>query len=338
MWFSKRSVLQWVPMIIAIWLGGFATPAFCSSQKVLQEGGPYVCSEEGKLQKFTATITIDKTLQNMPFWFTMYNGYGRQPGFNWVRVFLCPPGQTGSDMGEILADEHTFTQKNAITIDLSGRLSSDGNQLFIEGEGAKGDTFSWVLSTVNQNALAVVDSSSVTAGQTFWIHGVGFSTNNDDNKVTIDGQNAQVLSSSTSLLSVKAPDKLSDSTSVPLTVSVGALTSTPIRAMIKKALPPHIISMSPYGGPMGGTLNLECANLSPVAEQNVVWIGPYKSPQVTLVDKDSLLVTIPDWGESGGTLPVKVISNGVTSDNRRQFWCMSHYYGGDPNASVYQYD
>lgn len=313
-----------------------AAPAFCVEQKVVQEGGPYVCDGPGKLERFSGKIAIAKDEANMPIWFTMYNGYGGRPGFTWARVFLAPPGQVGAQTGQILADERTFLRKNAVTIDLSGCLSAEGNEINVEGEGPRGATFSWVLSTVKED-FSVIDSTPVIAGKTCFIHGVGFSTNKDENNVMIDGKKAEILSASSRILSVKVPDDVSGTGSVPLTVSVGDKTSAPIRAAIG-ALPPRLLSISPLGGPVGGQLNIRGTNFSKVPSENVVTIGPYNAPVLQVLNDGELLVEIPNWGSSGYTLPVRVTSRGIPSSNTLQFWCTPHYYGGDPNAAVYQYD
>jgi hypothetical protein len=314
-----------------------SSPAFCVAQQVVVEGGPYVIKSASKLEQFSAQITVPKEMRGWPLYLTCYNGYGARHGFSWVRVFLNSPGQPANASGNVLADERTFLQKHAVTVDISGMVSSDGNPLFIEGEGEPGAIFSWVLTTV-KNELSVVDATSITPGKSFFIHGTGFSTNREDNQVTIGGKPAQVIDATARVIKAKAPDDLDRSSKTTrLMVNVNGQESNAIQAGFA-ALPPTLIGMSPYGGPMGGVINLRGTNFSPVAAENVVMIGPYPAPVVSVMDTGTLLVRIPDWGSSGGTLPVRVTTNGLPSTNTLQFWCTPHYYGGDPNAVEYGFD
>jgi len=308
----------------------------CVAQQVLQEGGPYLSKEPTSLQKFSATLVVPVEQQSAPLYLTFYNGYRSRPGFSWVRVFLSSGNEAPGAYGQVLADEHTFLRKSAVTVDVSGAITPEKNQLFIEGEGIKGAEFSWVLSTVKYS-LSVLDSSPVMPGKECLIHGTGFSATPEENKVMIDGKPAAVIDATPRMLTVKAPQDITSTSNVPITVSIGSNTSNSIRAAIG-TLPPRLLSISPYGGPPGGTLNIRGNNFARDPAGNVVMIGPYKAQVQQVVNGEMLLVAIPNWGSSTGTLPVRVISNGVPSSNQLQFWCISRYYGGDPNANVYGYD
>lgn len=312
-----------------------ACPAFSLAQQLVQEGGPFVCAGSGKLEKFSSAITVSAQQESQPLWMTFYNGYGGRQGFSWIRVFLSPPGERQGEIGEILADERAFTQKHAITVDVSGLLSKNGKQLFVEGEGSKGAIFSWALTTV-KNKLTVIDCTKIQEGKEVLIHGTGFSVNPQDNSVTFDGKPAQVIQSNARILVVKPPQGIASSGNVSLVVSALGETSEPIRVGVV-ALPPHLTGMTPYGGPAGGYLTISGSNFAQAADQNVVRIGSLTAT-VTSVSTNTITCEIPDWGTAGGTLPVRVISNGVPSDNSLSFWCMSRYYGGDAAAPVYQND
>jgi len=312
-----------------------ACPAYSLAQQMVQEGGPFVCQGSGKLEKFSAVVNVTAQQEAQPLWITFYNGYGGRPGFSWIRVFLAAPGQSQGEVGEILADENAFVQKHAITVDVSGLMSKNGKQLFVEGEGSKGAIFSWALTTV-KNKLTVLDCTKIQDGKEVLIHGTGFSVNAQENIVSFDGKPAQVLQANARILVVKPPQGLSSTGKVSLTVSAMGETSEPIRVGVI-ALPPHLQGMSPYGGPVGGILAISGSNFSPVPSQNIVKIGSLTC-NVTGVNGNTLTCVIPDWGSAGGTLPVRVISNGVPSENTLNFWCVSHYYGGDPGAPVYQND
>ncbi|MBP7863051.1 IPT/TIG domain-containing protein [bacterium] len=312
-----------------------ACPAYSLAQQLVQEGGPFVCQGTGKLEKFSAAVNVTAQQESQPLWMTFYNGYGGRAGFSWIRVFLSPPNQRQGEIGEILADENAFTQKHAITVDVSGLLSKNGKQLFVEGEGSKGAIFSWALTTV-KNKLTVLDCTKIQDGKDVLIHGTGFSVNANENNVTFDGKPAQVLQANARILVVKPPSGISSAGKMSLVVSALGETSEPIKVGVV-SLPPHLTGMTPYGGPSGGYLTISGSNFAPAPSDNVVRIGPYTA-NVTSVNSNNLTCVIPDWGSSGGTLPVRVISNGVPSENTLSFWCMNHYYGGDAAAPVYQND
>lgn len=309
-------------------------PAQCLDRKTLAQGGPYISEDTSKIQNFGAELTVPKDYLTMPLWLTFYNGYDSQPGYGWLRAFLAPPGTTGVE-GEVLVDERPFHTKGAVTVDVSGKISPDGNRLIIEAGGIKGAMCNWVLTTV-LSRLSVIDATQVTPGKSCLIHGTGFSAVPDDNKVLFNGQPGKVVSATDRILEVIPPETLTDK-NVSLTVGAFGATSNPLVVGLV-ARKPHLINMSPYGGPAGGVLNIRGANFSRIANQNVVHIGPYLAPVIKMMDDGTLLCGIPNWGGSGGTLPVTVVTNGVPSDNQLQFWCVPHYYGGDPNAVEYQND
>lgn len=324
-------------LVVALLSFTNAQPALSVAQKVISEGGPYVVKSTGELQRFTARLAVTGGQRSQPLYLTFYNGFSARPGFSWVRVFLNPPGVSPGPTGNVLVDERTFLQKNAITVDVSGMLSDQGNTLFIEGEGEVGADFSWCLTTV-KNDLTLIDTTQITPGKSFYIHGTGFSADKNNNTVMLGGKPAQILEATDRVIKAQAPQDLDvTNKSARLTVSVNGRESNPIQAGFT-ILPPTLIGMSPYGGPVGGVLNLRGTNFSPIAAQNVVTIGPYNAPVVQVMDTGTLLVRIPNWGSSSGTLPVRVVTNGVPSTNTLQFWCTPHYYGGDPNAVEYGFD
>lgn len=332
---QKFSLRVLFSLVLSLFILG---PVFATAQQLVQEGGPFVCQGSGKVEKFSSLVNVSAQQETQPLWLTFYNGYGGRPGFSWVRVFLDSPGQRQGELGEILADEHAFAQKHAITVDVSGLLSKNGKQLFVEGEGGKGAIFSWALTTV-KNKLTVIDCTKIEDGKNVLIHGTGFSVNANENTVTFDGKPAQVIQGNSRILEVKPPSGLASAGSnqrVSLVVSVNGESSEPMRVGVT-VLPPHLDGMSPYGGPAGGTLTIYGSNFSPVAAQNSVRIGGLTA-NITSSSPTTINCEIPDWGSAGGTLPVRVISNGIPSTNTLSFWCMNRYYGGDPGAPVYKND
>lgn len=306
--------------------------AFALTHKLITEGGPYVCKGKG-VQKFQASLSVPADFQGDQTWLTFYNGYGGRPGYSWVRVFLRAPGEAG-ETGEVLADERTFLNRHATSVDVSGRISGQASTLLIEGAGPAGADFSWVL-TGSGSALSVMNTTTISPGKSFLIHGSGFGTRKDDVQVTVGGKKAQVVSTNGRIIEAIPPSDLSGK--ADLSVRVGEKTSNSIRVTIN-LVPPHLLSMSPYGAPAGCILTIRGANFSRLANHNVVMIGPYPATVFKVLDSGTLLCYVPDWGVSSGTLPVTVTTNGVRSDNSLSFWCVEHIYGGDPDAAGYAND
>ncbi|MCA9816299.1 MAG: IPT/TIG domain-containing protein [Cyanobacteria bacterium HKST-UBA01] len=312
-------------------------PSYAVAEKTLAEGGPYQSQGTAKIQKFTAEINISADQAAGPLWITFYNGYSNRPGYNWVRVFLASP-QAESVSGDILVDEHTFVRSRAVTKDVTGRIPASGRKLIIEGEGERGAIFSWILTTP-KSSVSVLNVTNISAGKTFLLHGTGFSGNEEENEVTVNGTKCEVIGATTNMLTVKAPEKL-DAKKVSVSVKVNGQGSNSLMVNIATP-PPVLISCSPYGGPVGGVLNIRGSNFSRIANENVVRIGDLICPVIKVMDTGTLLVRIPNWGSEGAgsmTIPLTITVNGVPSKNHLSFWCVSHYYGGDPNAAIYHYD
>jgi len=304
--------------------------AHAIAHKMVAEGGPYVCVDSKKLIKKTATLNFSDTEKAQPLFLTFYNGYGGRYGYNWVRVFLESGSESG-ESGQVLVDESTFRTQRAVTVDITGRVPQDGAKLFIEGQGRKDAIFSWVLTTT-KDSLSLLNATKITPGNTCLLHGTGFSANANEMKVLMNGKPCDIISAMPKVLQVRAPKNLKGKhVSVQVTVNGK---STNLMQVAMNHLPPVLYSMSPYGGPVGGLLNIRGANFSRIPNQNIVNIGPYRANVVNVMDDGTLICRIPEWSGSG-TLPVTVITGGVPSRNHLNFWCVPHYYGGDPNAAQY---
>ena len=318
------------PMLL--FLSGLFSPAFCVQHQMLSEGGPYLSTGSREIEKFTAKIVVPSKFLNQPVWITFYNGYKTRPGYNWVRVFLSRDGENPQS-GNILVDEHTFLNTHAKSVDLTGQLQESGNVLFIEGVGRKGAEFCWVLSSVPSN-LSIVNVSKVVPGKQFLIHGTGFSGNANENIVMLGNKRLTVHGVENGILTVEAPADLDDKNS-QLSVEVNGTRSNPM-AVSMGVMPPHLASLSPYGGPVGVLLTVYGTGFSRVPDENIVKLGSFTAPVIRVLE-NGLVCRVPDW--SGyTTLPVTVITNGVRSENQLSFWCTSHLYGGNPSSAGYQND
>lgn len=181
----------------------------------------------------------------------------------------------------------------------------------------------------------MMDTTTISPGQSFLIYGAGVGARKDDVEVTVGGKKAQVVSTNGHIIEAIPPADLSGK--ADLSVRAGDETSNSIRVVIN-LVPPHLLSMSPYGAPAGCILTIRGANFSRLANRNVVMIGPYPATVFKVLDTGTLLCYVPNWGGSSGTLPVTVTTNGVRSDNCLSFWCVEHIYGGDPDAAGYTND
>lgn len=301
-------------------------PAYClARQQVVSEGGPYEAT--GKLQKFNAAINVNAELASRPLTLTFYNGFGGRPGFTWVRVFLAPEGyitdtsSSAAPAGEILADEGTFRLRNHESLDMSNRLITGTNNLIIEGEGAKGAVFSWVLSSPQPPKLSILNVSQIIQGREFSLAGSGFSPIASGNTVTFNGVPGQVVSSTGSILKVIPPKDVHGS-SVAIKVTANGATSQTTHS-VTVAPVPHLYSIYPRGGPPGETLTINGTNFSSVEAQNVVRIGPFPA-RVVSASSGTITVIIPDCGTNFTYLPVSVISDGTPSDNNVTFEPYNH--------------
>lgn len=302
-------------------------PAFCLAQQVMvSEGGPYEANGS-KLQKFAAAINITPELASRPLTLTFYNGFGGRPGFQWVRVFLAPEGyvtDTGSSAapaGEILADEGTFRLRNHESLDMSNRFIVGTNNLIIEGEGAKGAVFSYVLSAPKPPKLSLLNVSQIIQGREFSLSGTGFNPIASGNTVTFNGEPGQVVSSTGSILKIIPPKDI-HGTSVVIKVTANGASSETTHEVVVAPVP-HLYSIFPRGGPPGETLTINGTNFSPVASQNAVSIGTFRAKVVSATN-GTITVTIPDCGTSSTYLPVSVTSDGTPSDNNVTFEPYNH--------------
>ncbi len=308
----------------------------CAAHRLIAEGGPYTAAGRGKIDKFTAVLKIAPDQASLPVWLTFYNGYSGKPGFDWVRVFLAPPGQTGVG-GEVLVDERTFLSTHVKTLDMTGRISDQGNQLIIEGAGEPGAIFSWALTGVKADTSnpTIIKATGVSAGKSFLIHGTGFGADASNTKVLLDNQQAQVISVTQSLIEAKAPSDLKSKAN--LSVDINGKVSNSVVVSINR-IAPQLTSLSPLGGPPGTLFTVQGANFSSVAANNIVKVGASTATVFKVLDTKTLLFYAPNWGNADGTLPLTVTTNGVPSSNHLDFWCTPHIYGGDPNASGYSED
>ncbi|MBX9695738.1 MAG: IPT/TIG domain-containing protein, partial [Cyanobacteria bacterium] len=251
-------------------------------------------------------------------------------------VFLNSPGQSGTG-GEILIDERTFVSSHVQTVDMTGRLSAQGNQIVIEGAGNAGAIFSWVLTGADSDPSrpSIIKTTGVSSGQSFLIHGTGFGGDTSKIKVMLDDQAAQVMSVDQGIIEAKAPDNLKSTTMISVQVDGKSSNSMPVTI---DRVAPYLASLSPLGGPVGTLMTIQGANFSPLARDNIVKVGAQRAEVFKVVDSHTLLFYAPNWGSAWGTLPVTVISGGVPSSNHLEFWCTAHLYGGNPNAAGYAND
>ena len=109
-----------------------ADPSFASDQWVtLAESQPF-SAPSNQTQRFSQSIEVKKGQEKLDLTLTYYNGSGSAPGFTWLR--LASPSMN-------FVTEKQFQGKNSVSIDVSGELTWDGNQLLVTAAGPKGATF-----------------------------------------------------------------------------------------------------------------------------------------------------------------------------------------------------
>lgn len=192
-----------------------STPAYCQETPTVElaSGGPFKARSHN-VERFSATFKLTADDTKRPLSIILYNGFGPTPGFNWLRVFLGGDinvsnlGHFDEPTGDLLFDEN-YLQRHVITLDVTDVAQPGINTLFIEGSGPKGATINWALQGAMDPIVMPLNPTVVIPGSRLLLHGKGFSTDPDENQVTIDGQSCQVLSATRSSLVVRVPQNLS---------------------------------------------------------------------------------------------------------------------------------
>lgn len=295
----------------------------------------YLAKTDNEKDTFSAELSVPDDSKSSPVWITFYNGYGKNPGFSWIKVTMAPKEKVaaktdGSEAAkdteekpEVLVDEHTFLKTHAKSIDLSGYFADGPRKIKIEGSGNKGSYFAWVLTTA-PSILTLFNATTVTPGKNFMIHGAGFGTDPDKISATVQDQDSKVISVKNGIMVARAPEKL-EGDCVVLRVKKGEKLSNQL-SILTDYVPPHLISMSPKGGNTGATVTVRGSNFSRVPEENIVRIGPNVAPVLKVMDSETMVCRIPDLGINTDTLPLTVTTNGRKSDNYLNFWCGDNFF------------
>jgi len=193
------------------------------------------------MQRFASQFKVEHDDLNKPMTLVLHNGIGGRPGLNWVRVFIGPDLDLSRLKGaeepsaDLLFDE-SYLERHTVSIDLSDKVFEGTNTIILEGTGPKGGVISWVVEGPPTPALAPINPTSTQAGARLTLAGKGFSVDSGENKVTINGSNAEILSSTRNALTVKLPAHLGPGT-VQIVVTTNNVKSAPYTISIVEAAP-----------------------------------------------------------------------------------------------------
>ena len=313
---SKKAIFSLVLLVIQV---VSVAPALSIGHDLVSQKA-YFAKENSDKVVYSEKLEVPAARKLSPFWLTLYNGFGKRPGFNQVKVSVGPAGDASEF--ETIADEHTFLKTHSKTIDLTGYFSRPLN-LKIEGSAVKGDYFAWRLTTGPQ-VLTLFKASEITPGAKFAIHGFGFGRDPKVVSVSVQESACEIVSIKNEVIVAIAPSNLGGDR-VTLYVKVGEKSSNYL-SIKTEYKPPHIISISPKGGNIGSSITIKGANFSSVGSENVVRFGPHIAEVVKAVDSQTLICRIPDFGINNDTLPLTVTTNGVRSDNYVDFWCGTNFF------------
>lgn len=143
-------------------------------------------------------------------------------------------------------------------------------------------------------------------GSSVSILGEAFSTEPDSNRVTFNGEPAQVDSASDSLLIAVVPDS---ATAGPVEVTARGITALGPEFTVEEAMP-AITTLQPDSGTVGTAVSIHGLNFDPDPSGNTIRFNGVSAPVNQA--SDTLLQTEVPAGATTG--PVEVTSNGQTAE------------------------
>lgn len=281
--------------------------------QTVAEGGPYQASRK-RVEHFTGKFQLSAADVKKPMTLTLHNGFSGQPGFNWLRVFLCGDIDTSSfgkyeePQGDLIVDEN-YVQKHTLEIDITDLVEPGVNTIFIEAQGPKGAVLSWTLSGSVGPQLSALNPTETHQGARLTLVGKGFSHDEGENDVYIGDIKADVLESTRSRLTVKVPDN----------AEPGKATLKIVTRGVPSAILPLLIKATPRlnsinRGDDGKTATITGENLDGELDKTEVYFGDYRA-RVVSQTKSNITVALPDNMLASGeeSFRVTVLVDGVTA-------------------------
>lgn len=312
--FSKK--LAGSCLLFAI-LSGVITPATAAEEWITlaQQNPPVVAESPTKVVNSSETIAVLKGQDQLQLYLTYMNGTATAPSYSWLRI-------ASASMNYVT--EKQFAGKKDLTLNVSGELTWSGNQLLVSGAGPKGATFDWILRTPRPTVTSVTPTN-VYSGDSVTITGTNLCPLASANVVTVGGQAAQVTSATARQIVIKVPEE-TKSGALPMAVTVAGIpVPVPSNISVNITAQPYLKGLSAGFVAPGETVTIFGEGFSANAEDNEVYIGPFRCPIVNAT-KESLTVravgALSDgWYANqipgqGAYFQVKVAVHGVKARNQ----------------------
>jgi hypothetical protein len=267
-----------------------------------------------QVQHFSQTINLPKGQDKLHLTLTYYNGTSTKPGFKWLRI-------TSSTMNYFTEKE--FDGNKSVSMDVSGELTSGGNQIVVEAGGVAGSTFGWRLTT-QPPAISSIQPQILEPGETITVTGKNLSSDMSSDIATVNGAPLTCISATAKNLVFKIPEDLRPG-SAALQLKVAGLDAGQMMINIENSIP-FLQSLDAGWVLPGADLVINGGPFPSNIAAIKVTIGPFDA-QVKQATATSITVQAPEqfngnpWGVHQ---PVKVWVNGNPARN----WLSVNCYQG----------
>jgi|688.fasta_scaffold412593_2 hypothetical protein len=280
-----------------------SSPCFAdtNAMALLQESKPLV-TRAGAWQSWGDHLHLKSGQEKLPLIFEVENGAEGRPKASGLQIKLNR---------NQLADFKDFNGNAQFKIDLSNKLHAGNNSLQVQGFGPSGVWLRWRL-LIQRPVVASVKPDSLSATDSITISGQHFCDQKDRIKVSIGGKHARLISSNPNEITCRLPERVSAGKQ-PLVVAVQAVSSIPFAVGIKAA--PRITFIDTLSAPPLHNVTLQGDGFSPVASENTVMVGSRKA-RIISATKSSITFTIPDMHFPSWHVPIRVTTNGMTSQEK----------------------
>jgi hypothetical protein len=202
--------------------------------------GPFFLTSR-RMQRFSAQFKLSPEDLAKPLTLVLHNGLGDRPGLNWIRVLHGPDlnlnGLRGAEepSADLLYDEN-YVELRTIEIDLSDKCFAGINTIILEGTGPKNGVISWVIEGPPAPEFASINPTAAQSGGRLTLSGRGFSVDPNENRVTVNGHETQVIAATRTSLTVKLPGHISAG-QAQVVVTTNNVRSAPYAISIVDAAP-----------------------------------------------------------------------------------------------------
>lgn len=280
-------------------------PAPCfaidSNMALLQESKPLV-TRAGAWHSWGDHLHLKTGQDKLPLILEVENGAEGRPKASDLQVTLNR---------NPLADFSHFKGNTNFTIDLSGKLHAGNNTLQVRGFGPSGAWLKWRLF-IKRPIINSVTPTTLSAVDQITIRGENFCEHKDRIKVTIGEKPARLISTSASEIICKLPERVGAGNQ-KLTVAIHSVASAPFDVSVKAA--PRITFIDTLSTPPLHNVTVQGDGFSPVLSENTVMVGS-RSARIVSVTRSSITFTIPDMHFPDWHVPIRVITNGMTSKEK----------------------